>query len=60
MIKETQRKCTNISNNALGLFNSPCEECQKKRKRPTAKGVVIRTVPRKEFASRGQADLVDM
>ena len=43
MIKETQRKCTNISNNALGLFNSPCEECQKKRKRSRAKGVVIRT-----------------
>ena len=63
MTKETQRKYTNISTSALGLFKvfkSLCEECQEKRKRPMAKGVVIRPVPRKESASRGHADLVNM
>ena len=60
MIKETQGKYTNINTSALGLFKSLCEECQKKRKRQMAKGMVIPPVLRKEFASRRQADLTDM
>ena len=60
MIKETQRKYANISTSTLELFKSLRQECEKKRKRPTTKGVVVRPIPRKEFASRGQADLVDM
>ena len=60
MMKDTRRECTNISISALELFKSLCEECPQKRKRSTSKGMVIRPIPRKEFASRGQADLVDM
>ena len=60
MIKETQRKYANISTNTLELFKLLYQECQKKRKRPITKGVVIRPNPGKEFASRGQADFVDM
>ncbi|XP_070206199.1 KRAB-A domain-containing protein 2-like [Littorina saxatilis] len=60
MIKETQRKYANISTKSLELFKSLCEECQKKRKRPMTKGVVVRPIISKEFASRGQVDLVDM
>ena len=60
MIKETQRNVPTSAPPLWGLIQSPCEECQKTRKRPMAKSVVIRTAPRKEFASRGQADLVDM
>ena len=61
MIKETQRKYATISISALELFKSLRQGCQKKRKRPMTKGVVVRPIPtRKEFASRGQADLADM
>jgi len=60
MIKELQRKYANITTKALELFKSLCEECQKKRKRPVTKGVVVRPILSKEFASRGQVDLIDM
>jgi len=60
MIKELQRKYANITTKALELFKSLCEECQKKRKRPMTKGVVVRPILSKEFASRGQVDLIDM
>jgi len=60
MIKELQRKYANITTKALELFKSLCEECQKKRKRPMTKGVVVRPILSKEFASRGQVDLTDM
>ncbi|XP_037773567.1 KRAB-A domain-containing protein 2-like [Penaeus monodon] len=38
MIKETAKKYANITREALELFKSYCEECQKKRKRPVTKG----------------------
>ncbi|XP_037790446.1 KRAB-A domain-containing protein 2-like [Penaeus monodon] len=60
MIKELQRKYANITTKALELFKSQCEECQKKRKRPMTKGVVMRPILGKELASRGQVDLIDM
>ncbi|XP_047492001.1 KRAB-A domain-containing protein 2-like [Penaeus chinensis] len=60
MIKELQRKYANITTKALELFKSLCEECQKKRKRPMTKGVMLRPILSKEFASRGQVDLIDM
>ncbi|XP_037787463.1 KRAB-A domain-containing protein 2-like [Penaeus monodon] len=60
MIKELQRKYANITTKVLKLFNSLCEECQKKRKRSMTKGVVVRPILSKEFASRGQVDLTGM
>ena len=59
-IKETQRKYANISTNALELFKLLHQRSQKKRKIPRRKGVVGRPVPRIEFASRGQAVLVNI
>ncbi|XP_064606191.1 KRAB-A domain-containing protein 2-like [Liolophura sinensis] len=35
-------------------------ECQKKRKRSSTKGVVVRPILTKEFGSRAQFDLIDM
>jgi len=60
MIKELQRKYANITTKALEHFKSLCAECQKKRKRPMTKGVVVRPILTKEFACRGQVDLIDM
>ena len=60
MTKETQRKYTNVSTNDLELFTSRCQECQKKRKRPMTKGMVVRPTLSRETAPRGQADLVVM
>ncbi|XP_037793016.1 KRAB-A domain-containing protein 2-like isoform X1 [Penaeus monodon] len=60
MIKELQRKYASITTKALELFRSLGEECQKKRKRPMTKGVVVRLIRSKEFESRSQADLTDM
>ncbi|XP_037781890.1 KRAB-A domain-containing protein 2-like [Penaeus monodon] len=60
MIKELQQKYASITTKALELFKSLCEECQKKRKRPMTKGVVVHPILSKEFVSRGQVDLIDM
>ncbi|XP_052792275.1 KRAB-A domain-containing protein 2-like [Mya arenaria] len=60
MIKELQRKYANITTKALEHFKSLCAECQKKRKRPMTKGIVVRPILTKEFACRGQVDLIDM
>ena len=60
MIKELQRKYANISTKAVEHFKSLCVECQKKRKRPMTKGVVVRPILTKEFGCRGQVDLIDM
>ncbi|XP_037779084.1 KRAB-A domain-containing protein 2-like [Penaeus monodon] len=60
MIKETAKKYANISREALELFISYCEECQKKRKRPVTKGVVVQPILTDGFSSRGQVDLNDM
>ena len=60
MIKELQLKYVNITTKSLELYKSLCEECQKKRKRPMTKGVVVRPILTKEYSSRGQVDLIDM
>ncbi|XP_068231939.1 KRAB-A domain-containing protein 2-like [Palaemon carinicauda] len=38
MLKNLQKKYTNIPTKAVELFKSLCQECQKKRKRPMTKG----------------------
>ncbi|XP_041366789.1 KRAB-A domain-containing protein 2-like [Gigantopelta aegis] len=50
----------NIMRESTELFKSLCIECQKKRKRATTKGVVVRPILSKDFGSRGQVDLIDM
>ncbi|KAK6178643.1 hypothetical protein SNE40_011172 [Patella caerulea] len=60
MAKEVNKKYANITREALEIFKSYCQECQKKRKRPKTKGVVVRPILTKEFASRAQVDLIDM
>ena len=60
MIKELSKKYANITREALDLFKSFCQECQKKRKRPRVTGVVVRPIITKEYASHAQVDLIDM
>ena len=60
MIKELQKKYANITTKSIELFKSLCEECQKKRKRPMTKGIVVRPILSKDYSSRGQVDLIDM
>ena len=59
-MKELQVKYANILRNTVELFKSLCLECQKKRKRPMTKGVVVKPILGSEFASRGQFNLIDM
>ncbi|XP_041372812.1 KRAB-A domain-containing protein 2-like [Gigantopelta aegis] len=60
MTKEINKKYANITRDVLNLFKSYCHECQKKRKRPRIKGVVVRPIITNEFAYRAQIDLIDM
>ena len=60
MVKELQKKYANITTQSIERFKSLCEECQKKRKRPVTKGVVVRPILSKYVSSRGQVDLIDM
>ena len=50
----------NITRESIELYKSLCIECQKKCKRSTTKGVVVRPILSKDFLSRGQVDLIDM
>ena len=52
MTKETQRKYVNDSTNDLELFTSRCQECQKKRKRPMTKGMVVRPTEQRGCTKR--------
>ena len=49
-----------ITRESIELFKSLCTECQKKKKRASTKGVVVRPILSKEFGSRAQVDLIDM
>lgn len=60
MLKEVKKKYANISVQTIELFKSLCTQCQQKRVRPTTTGVVVRPILTKDFACRGQVDLVDM
>ena len=60
MKKELSKKYANITCKAVEFYKSHCVECQKKRKRPMTKGVVVNPILTKEFASRCQVDLIDM
>lgn len=60
MITELSKKYLNITVDAITIFKSYCVQCQKKRKRPRTKGIVIRPILTDEFSSRGQMDLIDM
>lgn len=60
MSKELQVKYANIQRDTVELFKSLCQECQKKRKRPMTKGVVVKPILSSGFSSRGQVDLIDM
>ena len=60
MHKEITRKYANITIWTLGIFKSFCLECQKKKKKPKATGIVVRPILSEDFLSRGQVDLIDM
>ena len=60
MVKELSKKYANITHDAISIYKSLCIECQRKRKRLTTKGIVIRPILTKNFGSRSQVDLVDM
>ena len=59
-VKGNPKKYANVTREALELLKSYCLECQKKRKRPMTKGVVVRPVLTNEFSSRAQIDLIDI
>lgn len=60
MIKNLSQKYANITQESINLFKAGCIECQKKKRRPTTKGSVVRPIRTKEFGARSQVDLIDM
>ncbi|XP_068200852.1 KRAB-A domain-containing protein 2-like [Palaemon carinicauda] len=60
MVKELSKKYATITYDAISIYKSLCIDCQRKRKRPTTKGTVVRPILTKNFGSRSQVDLVDM
>ena len=60
MIKNLSQKYANITQESINLFKAGCIECQKKKRRPTTKGTVVRPILTKEFGTRSQVDLIDM
>ncbi|KAK4326939.1 hypothetical protein Pmani_002543 [Petrolisthes manimaculis] len=59
-IKNLSQKYANITQESINLFKAGCIECQKKKRRPTTKGTVVRPILTKEFGTRSQVDLNDM
>ena len=53
-------KYANITREVVELFKSLCIECERKRKRPMTKGVVVKPIRSNTLGSRAQVDLVDM
>ena len=51
---------TFTTQDAITLFKSMCIECQRKRKRTTTKGIVVKPILSKDFSSRVQVELIDM
>ena len=60
MTKMLSTNYANITARSLELYKSYCTECQRKKKRPTVTGVVVRPLLTSDFNSRGQVDLIDM
>ena len=60
IIKETQRNMPTSAPALWGSLSHCVRNFRKGGRDPLKKSVAIRTVPREESASRGQADLVDM
>ena len=60
MLKETSKKFANITHESLNLFKTLCLQCQRKRKRVTTKGVVVKPIISQDYCSRAQVDLIDM
>ena len=51
MIKNLSQKYANITQESINLFKAGCIECQKKKRRPTTKGTVVRPILTKEFGT---------
>ena len=60
MVKSLFPKYANITTWAIETFKSFCLECQRKKKRLMATGVVVQPIITSEFNSRGHVDLIDM
>ena len=59
-LRELQKKYIKVTEYAINLFKSYCEQCQLKRKRTRTKGVVVKPILTDDFNSRAQVDLIDM
>ena len=58
--RKISKEYANITKTDQELFKSFCTECQRKPKRPTTKGTLVRLILTTEYCSRGRVDLIDM
>ena len=60
MKKELNPKYANITQDAITLFISLCEECEVRKVKKNTKSLVHKPIRSNEFWSRAQVDLIDM
>ena len=60
MKEHTKTKYSNVTQEAITLYLSFCDLCEKKRKKQGSKSLVIKPIRSNEVHERMQADLIDM
>ena len=60
MMHLTRSKYYNVTQEAVTLFISLCEECERKRKKASSKGIVVKPIRSSKAFERMQVDLIDM
>ena len=60
MMAHLKKRYANITQRAVQLFISLCEECERRRNKGSSRAFVIKPIRSSDMNSRGQVDLIDM
>ena len=60
MLAHLKKRYANITQEAVTLFISFCEECERRRNRANSRCIVVKPIRSSDMNSRGQVDLIDM
>ena len=60
LMQYTRSKYSNVTQQAVTLYISLCEECERKKKKDCSKSIVVKPIRSNEVHERMQVDLIDM
>ena len=60
MLAHLKKRYANITQEAVTMFITFCEECERRRNRANSKSIVVKPIRSSDLNSRGQVDLIDM